>query len=171
MWHSRTPSTDRRWTHGPFCRSVVTDRSSCPWIDAPKAQLQSRTTVDQHGPSFDPRSVGLTVDRRFRFSASRSRLDRFPISSSAESVATVKGWEISENGKNGDNYGDGYVDVSADFSPGFLGFSGFVGMEWAGLCIGKGFGLGIKRIRLRFGSGNRKNLVVGTSPFFGLLKG
>ncbi|WMV50834.1 hypothetical protein MTR67_044219 [Solanum verrucosum] len=67
-------------------RSVLqdTDRSSCPWIDAPKAQLQSRTTVDQHGPSFDPWSVGLTVDRRFRFSASRSRLDRFPISSSAE---------------------------------------------------------------------------------------
>ncbi|WMV21760.1 hypothetical protein MTR67_015145 [Solanum verrucosum] len=26
MWHSRTPSTDRRWTHGPFCRSVVRDR-------------------------------------------------------------------------------------------------------------------------------------------------
>uniref|UniRef100_M1DXS3 DNA binding n=1 Tax=Solanum tuberosum TaxID=4113 RepID=M1DXS3_SOLTU len=35
----------------------VTDRSSCPWIDAPKAQLQSQLTVDQHGPSFDPRSV------------------------------------------------------------------------------------------------------------------
>ncbi|WMV27211.1 hypothetical protein MTR67_020596 [Solanum verrucosum] len=36
----------------------VTDRSSCPWIDAPKAQLQSQLTVDQHGPSIDPRSVG-----------------------------------------------------------------------------------------------------------------
>ncbi|WMV26785.1 hypothetical protein MTR67_020170 [Solanum verrucosum] len=36
-------------------------RSSCPWIDAPKAQLQSRLMVDQHGPSFDARSVGLTV--------------------------------------------------------------------------------------------------------------
>ncbi|WMV29129.1 hypothetical protein MTR67_022514 [Solanum verrucosum] len=48
----------------PDLRSIgqVTDRSSCPWIDAPKSQLQSRTTVDQHGPSFDPRSVGLTVD-------------------------------------------------------------------------------------------------------------
>ncbi|WMV29225.1 hypothetical protein MTR67_022610 [Solanum verrucosum] len=89
MWHSRTPSTDRRWTHGPSCRSVVTDRSLCTWIDAPKAQLQSQTTVDQHGPSFDPRSVGLTVDRRFRFSASRSRLDRFPIFSSAESVVPL----------------------------------------------------------------------------------
>ncbi|WMV41293.1 hypothetical protein MTR67_034678 [Solanum verrucosum] len=39
----------------------VTDRSSCPWIDAPKAQLQSRLTVDQYGPSIDPRSIGLTV--------------------------------------------------------------------------------------------------------------
>ncbi|WMV08651.1 hypothetical protein MTR67_002036, partial [Solanum verrucosum] len=50
----------------PDLRSVsqVTDRSSCPWINALKAQLQYRTTVDQHGPSFDPRSVGLTVDRR-----------------------------------------------------------------------------------------------------------
>ncbi|WMV08018.1 hypothetical protein MTR67_001403 [Solanum verrucosum] len=25
-WHSRTPSTVRRWTHGPSCRSVVRDR-------------------------------------------------------------------------------------------------------------------------------------------------
>ncbi|WMV18232.1 hypothetical protein MTR67_011617 [Solanum verrucosum] len=59
-------------THGHHPRTVdgltvrpagqVTDRSSCPWIDAPKSKLQSRTTVDQHGPSFDPRSVGLTVD-------------------------------------------------------------------------------------------------------------
>uniref|UniRef100_M1BE89 PHD-finger family protein n=1 Tax=Solanum tuberosum TaxID=4113 RepID=M1BE89_SOLTU len=41
----------------PDLRSVgqVTDRSSCPWIDAPKAQLQSRLTVDQHEPSIDPR--------------------------------------------------------------------------------------------------------------------
>ncbi|WMV34819.1 hypothetical protein MTR67_028204 [Solanum verrucosum] len=75
-WHSRTPSMDRKWTHGPFCRSVsqVTDRSSCPWIDAPKAQLQSRTTVDQHGPSFNPRSVGLTVDRSFTPSCMLSTL-------------------------------------------------------------------------------------------------
>ncbi|WMV29381.1 hypothetical protein MTR67_022766 [Solanum verrucosum] len=33
----------------------ITDRDSCPWIDAPKAQLQSRLTVDQHGSSFDAR--------------------------------------------------------------------------------------------------------------------
>ncbi|WMV25691.1 hypothetical protein MTR67_019076 [Solanum verrucosum] len=81
IWLSVDPRLDLRSV------SQVTDRSSCPWIDAPKAQLQSQTTVDQHGPSFDPRSIGLTVDRRFRFSASRSRLDRFPISSSVESVA------------------------------------------------------------------------------------
>ncbi|WMV18233.1 hypothetical protein MTR67_011618, partial [Solanum verrucosum] len=59
-------------THGHHPRTVdgltvrpagqITDRSSCPWIDDPKSKLQSRTTVDQHGPSFDPRSVGLTVD-------------------------------------------------------------------------------------------------------------
>uniref|UniRef100_M1D8M4 Uncharacterized protein n=1 Tax=Solanum tuberosum TaxID=4113 RepID=M1D8M4_SOLTU len=77
-------------THGHHPRTVdgltvhpagqVTDRSSCPWIDAPKAQLQSRLMVDQHGPSIDP---------RFRFSASRSRLDRFPIFSSAASVVQV----------------------------------------------------------------------------------
>uniref|UniRef100_M1DIY5 Uncharacterized protein n=1 Tax=Solanum tuberosum TaxID=4113 RepID=M1DIY5_SOLTU len=48
----------------PDLRSVdqVTDRSSYPWIDAPKALLQSRLTVDQHEPSIDPRSVGMTVD-------------------------------------------------------------------------------------------------------------
>ncbi|WMV41659.1 hypothetical protein MTR67_035044 [Solanum verrucosum] len=48
-----------------------------PWIEAPFTQPLTQTTDDQHGPSFDP---------RFRFSTSRSRLDRFPISSSAESV-------------------------------------------------------------------------------------
>uniref|UniRef100_M1DRQ0 Uncharacterized protein n=1 Tax=Solanum tuberosum TaxID=4113 RepID=M1DRQ0_SOLTU len=55
-WHSQTPSTDRRWTN-----DQVTDRSSCPWIDAPKAQLQSQLTVDQHEPSIDPRSLNSTV--------------------------------------------------------------------------------------------------------------
>ncbi|WMV34386.1 hypothetical protein MTR67_027771 [Solanum verrucosum] len=41
-------------------RSVgqVTDRGSCLWIDAPKAQLLTQTTVNQHGPSIDPRSIG-----------------------------------------------------------------------------------------------------------------
>ncbi|WMV40815.1 hypothetical protein MTR67_034200 [Solanum verrucosum] len=39
----------------------VTDRGSCPWIDARTAQLQYRLTVNQHRPSFDPRSIGQTV--------------------------------------------------------------------------------------------------------------
>ncbi|WMV30353.1 hypothetical protein MTR67_023738 [Solanum verrucosum] len=91
------PNDDPR----PDLRSVgqVTDRGSYPWIEAPKAQLLSRLTVDQHGPSFDARSVGLTVGpaeiskdffmkffTRFRFSASRSCLDGFPIFISAASV-------------------------------------------------------------------------------------
>ncbi|WMV54778.1 hypothetical protein MTR67_048163 [Solanum verrucosum] len=114
--NSRSPSTDRRSDHGPCWWTVVhhcnlslasseklaksrpTVCGLCPWIKTSFTQLQSRTTVDQHGPSFDPRSVGLTVDRRFRFSASRSRLDRFPIFSSAESVdggVTVQNGEES----------------------------------------------------------------------------
>ncbi|WMV13848.1 hypothetical protein MTR67_007233 [Solanum verrucosum] len=111
----RSPSTDRRSDHGPCWWTVVrhcnpspassenwlsldsrtdprsvdqtTVRGLCPWIKTSFTQPLTGTTVDQHRPSFDPRSVGLTVDRRFRFSASRSCLDRFPISSSAESVA------------------------------------------------------------------------------------
>ncbi|WMV54003.1 hypothetical protein MTR67_047388 [Solanum verrucosum] len=55
IWLSVDPRPDLRFV------GQVTDRSSCPWIDAPKAQLQSRLTIDQHGPSIDPRSVGLTV--------------------------------------------------------------------------------------------------------------
>ncbi|WMV25538.1 hypothetical protein MTR67_018923 [Solanum verrucosum] len=90
-WHSRTPSTDRRWTHGPSC-------SSCPWIESPKAQLQSRTTVDQHGPSFEPRSVGLTVDQR-KLEARRekkvknpsSRTQQGSISSSPEIERFLRG--------------------------------------------------------------------------------
>ncbi|WMV38077.1 hypothetical protein MTR67_031462 [Solanum verrucosum] len=109
-YNLRSPSMDRRSDHGPCWWSMVhhcnpsqpaqkklaksrpTDRPTVrrsdhgPWIKTSFTQLQSRTTVDQHGPSFDQRSVGLTVDRRFRFSASRSHLDRFPIFSSAESV-------------------------------------------------------------------------------------
>ncbi|WMV18766.1 hypothetical protein MTR67_012151 [Solanum verrucosum] len=81
---------DRRRTYGPSCRFVVrvsnfprtqleirltvnprldlqsigqvTDRGLCPLIDAPKAQPQCRLMVDQHGPSFNAWSVGLTVD-------------------------------------------------------------------------------------------------------------
>ncbi|WMV32319.1 hypothetical protein MTR67_025704 [Solanum verrucosum] len=47
----------------PDLRSVgqVMDSGLCQWIDAPKSQLQSQLTVDQHGPSFDAWSVGLTV--------------------------------------------------------------------------------------------------------------
>ncbi|WMV36928.1 hypothetical protein MTR67_030313 [Solanum verrucosum] len=90
-WNSRAPSMDRRRTHSLSCRSVVrvtklprtqqeirpsidprpdlrsvgqvTNRGSCPWINATKAQLHSLLTVDQHGPSFDARSVGLTVGK------------------------------------------------------------------------------------------------------------
>ncbi|WMV25268.1 hypothetical protein MTR67_018653 [Solanum verrucosum] len=89
----RSPSTDRRSDHGPCWWSVVrhcnpsqpaqkkiwlsldprtdprsidqtTVRGLCPWIKTSFTQPLTRTTVDQHGPSFDPRSVGLTVDRR-----------------------------------------------------------------------------------------------------------
>ncbi|WMV23858.1 hypothetical protein MTR67_017243, partial [Solanum verrucosum] len=44
--------TVHRSDHGP--RSVSVDR------DFPNQPL-TQTTVDQHGPSIDPRSVGLTV--------------------------------------------------------------------------------------------------------------
>ncbi|WMV49511.1 hypothetical protein MTR67_042896 [Solanum verrucosum] len=47
-------------------RSVdqTTVRGLCPWIKTSFTQPLTRTTVDQHGPSFDPWSVGLTVDQR-----------------------------------------------------------------------------------------------------------
>ncbi|WMV13377.1 hypothetical protein MTR67_006762 [Solanum verrucosum] len=45
--------TVRKSDHGPW--SVSVDR------DFPYQPL-TQTTVDQHGPSFDPRSIGLTVD-------------------------------------------------------------------------------------------------------------
>ena len=67
-WQKTSPELSQKiWLSvdpRPDLRSVgqVIDCSSCPWIDAPKAQLQSQTTIDQHGPSFDPRSVGLTVN-------------------------------------------------------------------------------------------------------------
>ncbi|WMV51479.1 hypothetical protein MTR67_044864 [Solanum verrucosum] len=79
----RLPSTDRRSDHGPCWWSVVnhcnpspnhirklaksrlTDRTTvrglCPWIETSLTQPLTQTTVDQHGPSFDPRSVGLTI--------------------------------------------------------------------------------------------------------------
>ncbi|WMV38011.1 hypothetical protein MTR67_031396 [Solanum verrucosum] len=79
-WLSLDPRID------PRSVDQTTVRGLCPWIKTSFTQPLTRTMVDQHGPSFDPRFVGVTVDRRFRFSASRSRLDRFPIFSSAESV-------------------------------------------------------------------------------------
>ncbi|WMV54662.1 hypothetical protein MTR67_048047 [Solanum verrucosum] len=36
-------------------------RSLCPWIETSLTQPLTQTTVDQHRPSIDPRSVGLTV--------------------------------------------------------------------------------------------------------------
>ncbi|WMV33271.1 hypothetical protein MTR67_050674 [Solanum verrucosum] len=88
----RSPSTDRRSDHGPCWWTVVhhcnpspnqlrklaksrpTDRPTVrrsdhgPWSVSVDQDLfyqpLTQTTVDQHGPSFDPRSVGLTVDRR-----------------------------------------------------------------------------------------------------------
>ncbi|WMV37840.1 hypothetical protein MTR67_031225 [Solanum verrucosum] len=53
IWPSVDPRPDL-WSIGQ-----VTDCGSCPWIDAPKAQLQSRWMVDQHRPSFDARLVDL----------------------------------------------------------------------------------------------------------------
>ncbi|WMV23242.1 hypothetical protein MTR67_016627 [Solanum verrucosum] len=82
----RLPSTDHRSDHGPCRWSVVhhcnpspnqlrkssksrlTDRPTVrksdhgPWIETPFTQPLIQTTIDQHEPSFDPRSVGLTVD-------------------------------------------------------------------------------------------------------------
>ncbi|WMV58674.1 hypothetical protein MTR67_052059 [Solanum verrucosum] len=45
-------------------RSVdqTTVRGLCTWIATSLNQSLSQTTIDQHGLSFDPRSVGLTVD-------------------------------------------------------------------------------------------------------------
>ncbi|WMV09944.1 hypothetical protein MTR67_003329 [Solanum verrucosum] len=45
-------------------RSVdqTTVRGMCLWIETSFTQPLTQTMVDQHGPSFDPWSVGLTVD-------------------------------------------------------------------------------------------------------------
>ncbi|WMV32813.1 hypothetical protein MTR67_026198 [Solanum verrucosum] len=47
-----------------YPRSVdqTTVRGLCLWIDTSFTHPLTQTTVDQHKPSFDPRSVGLTVD-------------------------------------------------------------------------------------------------------------
>ncbi|WMV51480.1 hypothetical protein MTR67_044865 [Solanum verrucosum] len=76
----RLPSTDCGTHHGPCWWSVVhncnpspnqlrklaksrlTDRTMvrglCSWIETSLTQPLTQTTVDQHRPSFDPRSVG-----------------------------------------------------------------------------------------------------------------
>ncbi|WMV37287.1 hypothetical protein MTR67_030672 [Solanum verrucosum] len=56
-WLSLDPRTD------PRSVDQTTVRGLCPWIKTSFTQPLTRTTVDQYGPSFDPRSVGLTVDR------------------------------------------------------------------------------------------------------------
>uniref|UniRef100_M1DS46 Uncharacterized protein n=1 Tax=Solanum tuberosum TaxID=4113 RepID=M1DS46_SOLTU len=45
-------------------RSVdqTTVRGLCPWIETSLTQPLTQTTVDHHGPSFDPRSIGLTIE-------------------------------------------------------------------------------------------------------------
>ncbi|WMV41708.1 hypothetical protein MTR67_035093 [Solanum verrucosum] len=49
-----------------LAKSRLTDRPTvrglCPWIETSLTQPLTQTTVDQHGLSFNPRSVGLTVD-------------------------------------------------------------------------------------------------------------
>ncbi|KAH0655152.1 hypothetical protein KY285_030034 [Solanum tuberosum] len=81
----------------PDLRSVgqVTDRSSCPWIDAPKSQLQSRLTVDQHEPSIDPRT--LRGEKRSRtLVQERSKVPSVPAPKSKDfSVEFVTSFTLS----------------------------------------------------------------------------
>ncbi|WMV29304.1 hypothetical protein MTR67_022689 [Solanum verrucosum] len=55
-----------------LAKSRLTDRPTVQTTvrgqDFPYQPL-TQTTVDQHGPSFNPRSVGLTVDERFQISS------------------------------------------------------------------------------------------------------
>ncbi|WMV51514.1 hypothetical protein MTR67_044899 [Solanum verrucosum] len=55
-WRSPDSRTD------PRSVDQTTVHGLCPWIETSLTQPLTQTTVDQHGPSFDPRSVGLTVD-------------------------------------------------------------------------------------------------------------
>ncbi|WMV29639.1 hypothetical protein MTR67_023024 [Solanum verrucosum] len=66
LWHSRTPSTDRRWTHGPSCRSMTEKFPRTQSENLAKSRLTDRPTVrrSDHGP----RSV--FVDRHFPYPAS-----------------------------------------------------------------------------------------------------
>ncbi|WMV51510.1 hypothetical protein MTR67_044895 [Solanum verrucosum] len=51
-----------------LAKSRLTDRPTvrrsdhASWIKTSHTQLLTQTTVDQHGPSFNPWFVGLTVD-------------------------------------------------------------------------------------------------------------
>uniref|UniRef100_M1D8C6 Uncharacterized protein n=1 Tax=Solanum tuberosum TaxID=4113 RepID=M1D8C6_SOLTU len=88
----RSPSTDHRSDHDPcyglwFTTATPPQTSSenwlspdsridprsvdqttvcglCPWIETSLTQPLTQNTVDQYKPSFDPRSVGLTVEAR-----------------------------------------------------------------------------------------------------------
>uniref|UniRef100_M1DQ40 Uncharacterized protein n=1 Tax=Solanum tuberosum TaxID=4113 RepID=M1DQ40_SOLTU len=55
-WLSPDSRTD------PQSVDQTTVRGLCPWIETSLTQPLTQTTIDQNGPSFDPRSVGLTVD-------------------------------------------------------------------------------------------------------------
>ncbi|WMV41378.1 hypothetical protein MTR67_034763 [Solanum verrucosum] len=61
-WLRLDPQTD------PRSVDQTTVRGLCPWIKTSFTQPLTRTMVDHHGPSFDPRSVGLTIDRSFTLS-------------------------------------------------------------------------------------------------------
>ncbi|WMV13470.1 hypothetical protein MTR67_006855, partial [Solanum verrucosum] len=78
------PSTDRRRTHGPSCRSVV--RVSKLPQNSARNSAKCQPTA---GPTAGPTVRRLGHRLWFRFSASRSRLDRFSISSSAASVVSL----------------------------------------------------------------------------------
>ncbi|WMV32335.1 hypothetical protein MTR67_025720 [Solanum verrucosum] len=56
IWLSLNSQTD------PQSVDQTTVCGLCSWIETSLTQPLTQTTVDQHGPSFDPRSVGLTVD-------------------------------------------------------------------------------------------------------------
>ncbi|WMV15016.1 hypothetical protein MTR67_008401 [Solanum verrucosum] len=72
------PSSENRLSLDPQADPRAVGQTTicglCSWIEAPFTQPLSQMTADQRKSPFDP---------RFRFSASRSRLDRFLISSSA----------------------------------------------------------------------------------------
>uniref|UniRef100_M1BR35 Sesquiterpene synthase 2 n=1 Tax=Solanum tuberosum TaxID=4113 RepID=M1BR35_SOLTU len=87
------PSSENRLSLDPRSVGQTTVRGLCPWIEAPFTQPLTEMMADQHGPSFDLQSVAqksrdFFVEFVTRFSASRSRLDQFLISSSAESVVS-----------------------------------------------------------------------------------